>query len=168
MSGDFLKMRLLIGELAKKTGVSTDTLRHYERKGVIAPPIRSANGYRVYSPETIERVKLVRHALAVGFTLDELSAIFTERKKGEKPCGKVFSMATAKLEDLYDRIVEMLSLRDELQNLVQNWSERLSETEADEKPAFLLETLISRGGLNRLNNSNFAGKNFRRKSTKNK
>lgn len=113
-------------------------------------------------------MRLVRPSIAVGFTLDELSAIFTERKKGEKPCGKVFSLATAKLQDLNDQIVEMLSLHDELQNLVQNWSERLSETEADEKPAFLLETLVSRGSLNRLNNSNFAGKNFRRKSTKNK
>jgi len=54
------------GELAKRAGVSTDMRRHYERKGVLTRPPRQANGYRRYSPTALDRVQLVRRALAVG------------------------------------------------------------------------------------------------------
>ena len=59
------------GELAKAAGVSTDTLRHYERKGLLQRPRQAANGYRQYPPEALDRVLVVWRALAVGFTLDE-------------------------------------------------------------------------------------------------
>lgn len=68
-----------VGELAKAAGISTDTLRHYERKGVLPRPRRSRNGYREYPKEALERVGMIRQALAVGFTLDELSAVFKIR-----------------------------------------------------------------------------------------
>ena len=61
---------MLIGELAAAMGVSSDTLRHYERKGVIGPPVRAANGYRLYPAQTLERLRMVRRALAVGFTIE--------------------------------------------------------------------------------------------------
>ena len=56
-------------ELARLTGISTDTLRHYERKRVLGIPARSQGGYRLYPPEAVGRVRLVRRALAIGFTL---------------------------------------------------------------------------------------------------
>ena len=56
------------GELAELAGVSTDTLRHYERKGVLARPLRTANDYRQYPATALQRVRLVRRALSVGFT----------------------------------------------------------------------------------------------------
>lgn len=168
MTDGFPKTRLLIGELAKSVGVSADTLRHYERKGVIAPPVRSAKGYRLYSINTIDRVRLIRRALAVGFTLDELAAIFTAREKGGAPCRQVFSLATAKLEDLENRIAEMLNLRGELRTLVADWNERLGENDSDEKPAFLLETLIGAEDSRTAVNSKPARENLRGKSTKKK
>ena len=61
----------LAGELAHRVGVSTDTLRHYERKGVLPRPRRGANGYRMYPASAVDRVTLIRRALAVGFTLDD-------------------------------------------------------------------------------------------------
>jgi DNA-binding transcriptional MerR regulator len=64
------------GELARLTGVSTDTLRVYERRGLLSKPRRSANGYREYPPEAHVRVRLVQRALAIGFTLDELPQVF--------------------------------------------------------------------------------------------
>lgn len=169
MTNGFPKTRLLIGELAKTVGVSADTLRHYERKGVISAPVRSAKGYRLYAPEAVERVHLVRRALAVGFHLDELATILTEREKGGTPCRQVFSMATSKLEDLEDRIVEMQNLRDELQKLVIDWDEKLVENESNNKPAFLLETLIAANNSPTTTSSKLArNDNLRRKSTKKK
>lgn len=73
-----------IGELAKATKVSPDTLRHYERKGVLHSR-RAGNGYRDYSEDAIERVRMIRQALAVGFTLDEMNAIFKIFDQGGAP-----------------------------------------------------------------------------------
>ncbi len=169
MTDSFPKKRLLIGELAKIVGVSADTLRHYERKGVIASPVRSAKGYRLYSPETVERVRLVRRALTIGFTLNELTAILVEREKGGTPCRQVFSLAAAKLKDLEERIIEMQNLRDAMQTLVLDWDERLCKNESGKKPAFLLETLIVAKDSQITTNSNSArSSNLRRKSAKKK
>jgi DNA-binding transcriptional MerR regulator len=63
--------RLRSGELAQLAGVSPDTLRHYERKGLLAAPHRSPNGYREYPASALDRVRLIRRALAVGFTLSD-------------------------------------------------------------------------------------------------
>ena len=68
------------GELAELAGVSTDTLRHYEYKGVLAHPLRKTNGYRQYPASALPRVRLIRRALAVGFTLDELAAVLHVRE----------------------------------------------------------------------------------------
>src|SRR6185436_15247458 len=88
-----------IGELAKAAGVSTDTLRHYERKAVLQSR-RAANGYREYPAEALERVRMIRQALAVGFTLDELKAIFKAFDRGGAPCEQVRSLAAGKLAQL--------------------------------------------------------------------
>ena len=67
------------GKLADLAGVSRDTLRHYERKGVLPRALRSQNGYRQYPPEALQRVQLIRRALSVGFTLDELAKVLKVR-----------------------------------------------------------------------------------------
>jgi DNA-binding transcriptional MerR regulator len=114
------------GELAHETGVSTDTLRHYERKKVLPRPVRSDNGYRMYPPETADRVQLVRRALAVGFTLDELALILGERDKGGSPCQKVYNLATGKLERVEEQLKALTALRDDLRKTLTDWDRRLS------------------------------------------
>ncbi|HZS46907.1 MAG TPA: MerR family transcriptional regulator [Blastocatellia bacterium] len=133
---------LLAGELAALTGVSTDTLRHYERKGVLAKPARSAGGYRRYSSEAVGRVRLVRRVLAVGFTLDELARIFEVRDKGGAPCHQVRELAATKLSDIEVRLKELLSMRDELRAIIKDWDKQLLNLPAG-KQGRLLETLSS-------------------------
>ena len=130
------------GELAKAAGVSTDTLRHYERKGVLAAPRRSPNGYREYTPESLERVLLVRRALAVGFTLDELASILRARERGVAPCSEVRALAAAKLSLVESRLGELAVLRDELKATLAEWDSRLAKTASGER-AGLLETLAA-------------------------
>lgn len=134
------KERLLIGELAAQAGVSADTLRHYERRGVLARPARSAKGYRLYPADALLRVLLVRRAISVGFTLKELAEIFSEREKGGLPCRKVRGLAAAKLADLEDRLCEMKILHAELGAIVADWNGRLAENR-DGEPAELLQRL---------------------------
>lgn len=131
---------LLIGKLANLTAVSRDTLRHYERKGVLPRPVRSPKGYRLYSASLVERVRLIRRALAVGFTLDEIARIFAERERGNAPCRDVYALAATKLENVKLRLGEMEKLRDDLENLVFEWDKKLEKVSED-TPVHLLEDL---------------------------
>lgn len=128
------------GELARLAGVSTDTLRYYERKGLFPRPRRSANGYRQYPPETLDRIRLVRRALAVGFSVDELSQVLRERDKGKAPCQQVRGLLAEKLTGLERQLVELGALRDELHGILSDWDARLRQTEPGGQ-ARLLDTL---------------------------
>jgi len=115
------------GELARLAGVSADTLRHYERKGLLTSR-RSPNGYRAYAPEALARVRLVRRALSVGFTLDELVRILRIRDRGGAPCREVRALAASKLESMEAQIRELKLLRRQLRALLENWDVRLAKT----------------------------------------
>jgi DNA-binding transcriptional MerR regulator len=128
------------GELADSAGVSRDTLRHYERKGVLPRPLRGHNGYRQYPPEALERVQLVRRALSVGFTLDELAKVLKVRDAGGAPCEEVRRLAAQKLLTVQDQLRELTKLRDDLQETLKDWDARLARR-ARGKRANLLESL---------------------------
>ena len=128
------------GELAELAGVSRDTLRHYERKGVLGRPPRGRNGYRQYPAETLQRVQLVRRALSVGFTLDELARVLRVRDVGGAPCEEVRRLAAQKLLNVEDQLRELTELRDDLQKTLSDWDARLA-LQARGKRANLLESL---------------------------
>ena len=128
------------GELADSAGVSRDTLRHYERKGVLPRPLRGHNAYRQYPPEALQRVQLVRRALSVGFTLDELARVLKVRDAGGAPCEDVRRLAAQKLLNVQDQLRELTRLRDDLQETIKEWDTRLARR-AGGKRANLLESL---------------------------
>jgi len=132
--------RMRIGDVARACEVSTDTIRWYEKQGVLAPVHRERNGYRVYGAETIERVRVVRRAIAVGFSVAELARIFRQRAAGRPPCREVRALAARKLEELDARIEELAALRAQLAAMVDDWDARLSRT-VEGEPARLLEGL---------------------------
>ena len=127
------------GELAALAGVSTDTLRHYERKGVLPTAPRATNGYRVYQVEALDRVRLIRAALRLGFTIGELSRVLRVRAAGGFPCKEVRGMAAAKLRDLRERKKELTRLVGVLERLIQDWDRRLRRSNG--RPAYLLQSL---------------------------
>jgi DNA-binding transcriptional MerR regulator len=129
------------GELAKLTQVSTDTLRHYERIGLLPRPPRSAGGYRQYSPDSVPRVRLVQSALSIGFSLRELVRILHVRDRGGAPCKQVRALASRKLEEIGRRIVELQRFEKQLSAILSGWDERLSRT-PDGRRAGLLESLL--------------------------
>jgi DNA-binding transcriptional MerR regulator len=130
-----------IGKLAAACGVSNDTLRHYERKGVLKAA-RSTNGYRSYPGNALSRVQLVRMALRLGFTLDELGTVMKEREQGGIPCRRVRALAAAKLSSVESQLADLRLLRDELRRSLNDWDERLAKTDPSE-PAGLLEALAA-------------------------
>jgi DNA-binding transcriptional MerR regulator len=133
-------------EVARQCGVSADTLRHYERKGVIPKAARGANGYRRYAAETPARVRLVQRALVVGFTLDELARVFAERDRGTPPCRSVRDLVARRLTELDARLRSLRALRGELRQLLAAWDGTLATTPAG-RPAHLLQALARRPAL---------------------
>src|ERR1044072_8345300 len=128
------------GKLADLAGVSRDTLRHYERKGVLPRALRGQNGYRQYPPEALQRVQLIRRALSVGFSLDELARVLRVRDAGGGPCEEDRKLTTQKLLDVQDQLRELSELRDDLQKTLSDWDARLARRTTG-KRANLLESL---------------------------
>jgi DNA-binding transcriptional MerR regulator len=137
------KRPLRAGALGKAAGVSTDTLRHYEKLGLLKKPPRTQGGYRAYPPESLDRVLLIRNALACGFTLKELTAIVRVRDAGGAPCSKVASLAHEKVDQLSRQISNLIRLRDSLKSTVEEWDRRLKKTQTHDR-ANLLESLSSK------------------------
>jgi DNA-binding transcriptional MerR regulator len=130
-------------EVARATGVSTDTLRHYEREGLLPRVRRTAAGYREYSAATVQRVLLIQRALVIGFSLAALKRVLTVRDRGGAPCRNVRDLIDERLQALDRRIDELLALRDELRGILPEWDDRLSRTPRGQ-PAHLLESLDSK------------------------
>lgn len=132
---------LRVSDVASRAGVSVDTVRHYERKGVLRNVSRDRSGYRRYPEDAVRRVLVIRRAITLGFSLDELADIFRERAAGKPPCGRVRDLAGRKLVELDQRIAALTALRTVLAETIEGWDDRLRNTQ-DGGFAHLLETII--------------------------
>jgi MerR family transcriptional regulator, copper efflux regulator len=111
---------LHIGDLATRAGVSADTLRYYERRGLLQPSGRRASGYREYTPEAADVVHFIKHAQALGFTLAEVEELLPLRQgSARREVGlEVRDVAVAKIRDIDDKLRLLGALRNTLVSLV--------------------------------------------------
>ena len=116
------------GALAKATGVSVDTIRHYERIGVLPKAPRTVSGYRVYPETAVNRVNVIQRALRIGFTLSELAEIFKVRDAGGTPCRRVFELAQEKLEGINADIAALKRTRRYLAGVLTEWDARMKKS----------------------------------------
>jgi DNA-binding transcriptional MerR regulator len=131
-----------IGEIARQAGVSPATVRLYERKGLLPAAVRSSSGYRGFPVDTIARMKLIQCALAVGFTINELSRILRRRDSGGAPCRDVQTLAREKLVNLTRRRRELDRLCRLLKSALGRWEVALAKTPRG-KRAGLLDSLAA-------------------------
>ena len=110
---------MLIGELADTVGLPSQTIRFYERRGLLPEPERGANGYRIYDEFTLTRLNFVRTAQAAGLTLAEIGSIIDLRADGNVPCTHVASLIDSKLADVRARISDLTILETELKDLIE-------------------------------------------------
>lgn len=104
-----------IGELAERTGVSADTIRYYEDEGVLPEPRRSDTGYRLYDEGTVERLRFVRQAQALGLRLEEIAEILAlVEERGLDPCSHVEARLRERLAQVEERMRDLDALRERL------------------------------------------------------
>jgi DNA-binding transcriptional MerR regulator len=115
---------LLIGDVAKRTGVTAPTIRYYEGIGLLPSPARSGAGYRRYSDGTIEELRFIRKAQALGFSLDEVAEILQLSRSGKAPCSHVLSLAHQHLAAVDERIRQLRAFRRQLATDVAKWNKQ--------------------------------------------
>ena len=112
---------LKIGEVAKESGVGIEALRFYERSGLLGRPARTQSGYRMYDPEVLERLDFIKRAQVLGFSLDEIRQIITEKAGGQSPCEAVRGIVRQRLGELDEHMKEMRRYRNELGRMLTEW-----------------------------------------------
>lgn len=119
-----LEGTLRIGEVARLAAVNIQTLRYYERRGILDKPERSRSGYRQYPVETVELVRTIKRAQKLGFSLDEIERLLTIREGGNGACTKARDIAANKLELLNERIEQLADVKSTLEELIRDCQPR--------------------------------------------
>jgi Hg(II)-responsive transcriptional regulator len=110
--------KMTIGQLAREAGINLETIRYYERRGLIPKPPRNASGYRQYSQEDIARTKFIKRSQALGFSLREILEILSLRMEPGKTCGDMKVRVEAKIEDVERKITDLRQMQVALLGLV--------------------------------------------------
>ena len=108
---------MTIGKVAARTGVGIETIRFYERQGLIAEPARRPSGYRDYPLEVIERVRFIKKAKELGFSLREIAELLFLRVDNDSTCADVLHRATAKIGEIEDKLRELERMKSALESL---------------------------------------------------
>lgn len=110
-----------IGELAKRAGVNIQTVRFYERRGLLPNPQRKESGYRMYGEEDLRRMRFIRQAKALGFSLNDIKGFLQMRGRGQCPCAGVIKAGEQHLRDVEQQIAQLTRFRDELRRAIRKW-----------------------------------------------
>ncbi len=134
---------LTIGQLAKKAGVNIDTIRYYEKQGLIPKPSRRESGYRQYSEDSVKRILFIKRAKELGFSLKEISELLSLRLGSSTTCGDVKKRADIKIAEIGEKIQTLQRMKTALIKLVKACEEN---RQAGECP--MLEALDMNEGEN--------------------
>lgn len=119
---------MLIGEVARRSGVPSHTIRFYEAQRLLTRPARRASGYRSYSDQVLGELGFIRRAQQLGFTLDDVREILTLGRKGTKPCGRVAAMCATHLERIDRQLAELQAFRRGLQEVARQATDKCGLT----------------------------------------
>ena len=129
-----------IGQLASESGVTADTIRYYERLGLLPRPARAPNGYREYPDGAVTRLQVIRNAVRLGFPLKDIARFLKMRDGGTAPCDQVRAFGQKLLIDMDESIAELTAARAGMAATLRDWDRRLSRAGAGQR-ARLLEAV---------------------------
>ncbi len=116
-------------EVAALAQVNTQTLRYYERRGLLPEPERTHAGYRVYTPDAVRAVRFVKRAQQLGFTLDDIEDLLHLAQGGPASCEETLTMARSRITDLQRRIDELMGMREALARLIDTCDQPRADRE---------------------------------------
>ena len=116
-----LPCEMQISEAARRAGVSAPTIRYYEEIGLLPKASRSEAGYRRYSETTVEELRFIRKAQALGFSLEEIKEILNLSRSGKGPCEQVLTLARQHVNAVEERIRQLQAFRDQLAADIGRW-----------------------------------------------
>jgi len=128
-----------IGQAAARARVNVETLRYYERRGLLREPHRQRSGYRSYEEDSVRRVRFIKRAQELGFTLAEIHELLRLAEGRPESCREVRALATANIEDMDRRIATLQSMRTSLVTLVRTCKRRGSR-----RVCPLIEAIVER------------------------
>jgi len=107
-------MTLQIGDLARRTGCQVETIRYYERQGLLPKPARSPGNYRVYGPAHVEQLAFIRHCRSLDLTLEEIGTLLRYRSSPVGDCQRINGLVDAHIAEIETKIAELTELRGQL------------------------------------------------------
>jgi DNA-binding transcriptional MerR regulator len=110
--------QLTVSKLAEEAGTSSDTVRYYERIGLLPETERSASGYRLYGPEAVERLRFIKRAQRFGLRLDAIAELLEIRERGGCPCGHTRLLLEARVAELDEEMSSLARLREDVARLI--------------------------------------------------
>lgn len=113
-----MDLTLSIGQLATEVGCNVRTIRYYEQVGLLPPPLRSCGNQRRYRADDVRRLTVVRHARALGFSLEAIRHLLDMADRPDQSCASVTALARARIEEIDRRMRQLAALRRELEGLV--------------------------------------------------
>lgn len=113
-----MKPEATIGQLAKEVGVNIQTVRYYERRRLLSPTARKPSGYRLYGDDALKRLRFIKNAQSLGFTLSEIAELLDLRVSSRTRCGDVQKKAQAKLAQAESKVRDLQALARGLRGLI--------------------------------------------------
>ena len=127
--------------LAKKSDVSLYTVRHYTRIGLLKPVRNSNNNYKIYQPSDAVRVRFIKAAGNLGFSLTEIADVLDEAKHGKSPCPMVREIIVRRIEENRRKIKEMRKLQKKMENALEDWSRMKDSMPNGDSVCHLIESV---------------------------
>lgn len=114
-------MPLTVNELARQAGVPSHVVRFYTREGLLRPRRNPANRYRLYRDSDVTRLRFIRRAKFLGFTLGDITQILRDADRGQSPCPKAREIIVGRLEDAEDRLSALAALHERMRRAAKKW-----------------------------------------------
>jgi len=136
-------MKYTNGELAQHVGVNVETIRYYERRGLLAPTSRRSSGYRIFTDSDVSRMKFIRGAKSLGYTLTEIVGLLDLMNAPETRCIQMKEMAIQKVSEIDQKISELQTMKRQLQALIKtDCEESAHPATCSKRPAYVGVPLV--------------------------
>lgn len=132
---------LTVNELAKRSDVSAHTVRYYIRSGLIAPVQTQANKYRLFAVDDVNKLKFIRTAKLLGFTLSDIQLILGHAKMGESPCSEVRVLIQQRMQEIEEKIRDMQQLQQRMGTALERWQDMPDQEPDGNNVCHLIEAM---------------------------